>query len=157
MYSNRLLSAQNLSFNFEETKKKVNDYFLDLEKLEWELAKLNAQKGLTANYDFSVDYKKQPFTPIGKDEFALKSKENKEERLKKYLSNYYWAKSVLSDKEQTYIAECFINRKFEDEIVGLLDCTSSDSNEFRKLKKSAIYKFADFLGLVVEQLEGERK
>jgi len=150
MYSNKLLSAQNLSFNFEETKKKVNDYFLRLEKLAWELAKINAQKGLTANYDFSADYKKLPFIPIGKDEFALRTKENKEEQLKKYMSNFYWAQSVLSDKEQTYIMECFINHKYEDEIIDLVDCKSSDSNEFRKLKKSAIYKFADFLGLVVE-------
>ena len=150
MYKDKLLSAQNLSFNFEETKKKVNDYFLVLEKLAWELAKANAQKGLTANYDFLVDYKKQPFIPIGKDEFALKAKENKEEQLKKYMSNYYWAISILCEREQIYIEECFINRKFEDEIVGLLGCTSSDSNQFRKLKKSAIYKFADFLGLVVE-------
>ena len=150
MFSDKLLSVQNLNFNFEETKKKVNDYFLRLEKLAWELAKTNGQKGLTTNYDFSVDYKKLPFIPIGNDEFALRSKENKEEQLKKYIANYYWAQSVLSGKEQTYIAECFINRKFEDEIVVLLDCPSSDSNEFRKLKKSAIYKFADFLGLVVE-------
>ena len=150
MYRDKLLSAQNLSFNFEATKKKVNEYFLRLEKLAWELAKINAQKGLTVHYDFSVDYKKQPFIPIGKDEFALRTKETKEEQLKKYIANYYWAQSVLSDKEQTYIAECFLNRKYEDEIVGLLGCTSSDSNEFRKLKKSAVYKFADFLGLVVE-------
>ena len=150
MYSNKILSAQNLSFNFEETKRNVNDFFMALEKLEWELAKINAQKGLTANYDFSVDYQKQAFIPIGKDEFALKSKGNKEEQLKKYLSNYHWAQSVLSDKEQRYIAEYFICRKYEDEIVDLLGCESSASNEFRKLKKSAIYKFADFLGLVVE-------
>jgi hypothetical protein len=150
MYSDKLLSVQNLSFNFEETKKKVNDYFIRLEKLAWELAKINAQKGLTVNYDFSTDYKKQPFIPIGADEFALSSKEIKEEQLRKYMSNYYWARSVLSDKEQTYIAECFVNRKFENEIVDLLGCTSNDSNEFRKLKKSAVYKFADFLGLVVE-------
>jgi hypothetical protein len=150
MYSNKLLSAQNLSFNFEATKKKVNGYFLCLEKLAWELAKINAQKGLIINYDFSADYRKLPFIPVGKDEFALRTKENKEEQLKKYLANYYWAQSVLSDKEQIYIAERFINRRYEDEIVGLLGCVSSDSNEFRKLKKSAIYKFADFLGLVVE-------
>jgi len=150
MYSNKLLSAQNMSFNFEATKKKVNDYFLKLEKLAWEYAKINGQKGLTTNYDFTASYKKQAFTPIGKDEFALKTKENKEEQLKKYMSNFYWAQSVLSDKEQIYIAECFINRKYEEEIVGLIGCTSSDSNEFRKLKKSAVYKFADFLGLVVE-------
>ncbi|MCL2281800.1 MAG: hypothetical protein FWC26_00610 [Fibromonadales bacterium] len=150
MYRDKLLSAQNMSFNFEATKKNVNSYFLQLEKLAWELEKMNGQRGLISNYDFSVDYKKQPFIPLGKDEFALSTKENKEEQLKKYLSNYYWAKSVLSDKEQIYIAECFINRLFEDEIVGLLGCTSSDSNEFRKLKKSAVYKFADFLGLVVE-------
>ncbi|MDR1463764.1 MAG: hypothetical protein LBJ11_00495 [Oscillospiraceae bacterium] len=150
MYSNKLLSVQNMNFNFEETKKKVNDFFVQLEKMAWELAKINAQKGLTVNYDFAADYQKQPFIPIGKDEFGLKTKENKEAQLKKYLSNYYWAQSILSEKEQIYIAECFINRKFEDEIVDLVDCISSASNEFRKLKRSAIYKFADFLGLVVE-------
>jgi len=124
MHSDKLLLVQNLNFNFEETKKKVNDYFIYLEKLEWELAKINVQKGLTANYDFSTDYKKQAFIPIGKDEFALRLKE---EQLKKYVSNYYWARSVLSDKEQTYIAECLINRKYEDEIVDLVDCKNSDS------------------------------
>ena len=57
----------------------------------------------------------------------------------------------MSEEEQLYIDECFINRKYEDEIVNLLDFDSTDSNEFRTLKKSAIYKFADFLGLVVEK------
>jgi len=151
MYSNKTLSVRNLDFNFDETKKQVNDYFMDLEKLEWELAKINARKGLKTTYDFSIQYKKHPFVPIGKDEFELAIKESKEEQLLKLISSYYWAKSVLSDKEQIYISEYFINRVYEDEIVDLLGFDSTESNEFRKLKKSAIYKFADFLDLVVEK------
>lgn len=152
MYKDKILSIQNLEcFNFEETKKNLNNYFMYLEKLDWELAKLNAQKGLTANYDFSSLYKEQPYTPLDKDVFRLSAKEHKEEQLKQYLSTYYWAKSVLSDIEQLYITECFLNHKYEDEIVDLLGFSNSDSNEFRKLKKSAVYKFADFLNLIVEK------
>jgi len=150
MFNAKVLSKQNLgSFNFEETKKNVNNYFMYLERLEWEWAKLNAQKGLTANYDFSVEYRKQSYIPIGQDVFNLSARENKEEQLKKYISSYYWANSILSDKEQLYIKECFINRKYEDEIVDLLGYYNTDSNDFRKLKRSAIYKFADFLNLLV--------
>jgi len=152
MYSNKTLSVQNLShFDFEETKKNVTNYFANLEKLEWEWAKLNAQKGLIANYDFMIEYKKQPYIPIGKDFLNLSIKECKEEQLKKYISNYYWARSTLSDTEQQYITECFVNRKYEDELAGLLGLGNSDSNEFRKLKRSAVYKFADFLDLIVEK------
>jgi len=151
MNINRPLSMGNLeNLNYEETKKNVSNYFMDLEKLEWELAKLNAQQGLTVNYDFESEYIRQPYVPIGKDAFNLMAKDNKEEELKKYISSYYWAKSVLSDKEQIYISECFMNHKYEDEIIELLGYTSSDSNEFRKLKRSALYKFADFLRILKE-------
>jgi hypothetical protein len=135
-------------FNFEATKRQVNNYFKVLERLEWEFAKLNAQNGQIANYDFSSEYQKQPYIAIDKDVFNLSVKEEREEQLKKYISSYYWAKSVLSDKERVYIHECFINQKYEDEIVELLGFASSDSNEFRKLKRSAIYKFADFFNLL---------
>jgi len=152
MSREKTLSRQNLgNFNFEETKKNVNSYFLNLEHAEWELAKLNIQKGLTANYDFSSEYSKQPFVKIGKDIFNLSAKDLKEEELKSYIANYYWARSVLSDVEQLYIMEYFINRKYEDEIVDLLGFNNSDSNEFKRLKRSAIYKFADFLSLLVEK------
>ena len=50
-----------------------------------------------------------------------------------------------------YIMEYFINRKYEDELVDLLGFNNSDSIEFKKLKRSAIYKFADFLNLVVKK------
>jgi len=151
MYRNRTLSSQNLGgFNFEETKKNVNHYFMNLETLEWQWAKLNAQKGLTANYDFSSEYNKQPYISHGKDILNLSAKELKEEELRNYISNFYWARSVLSDVEQIYIMEYFINRKYEDEIVDLLGFNNSDSNEFKKLKRSAIYKFADFLNLLAE-------
>lgn len=152
MYRNRTLSSQNLEgFNFEETKKNVNGYFMNLENMEWELAKLNAQKGLTANYDLSKEFNKQPYISMGKDIFNVSAKELKEEEIKEYISNYYWAKSVLSDVEQIYIMEYFINRKYEDEIVDLLGFNNSDSNEFKKLKRSAIYKFADFLNLLAQK------
>jgi len=146
------MSIQNLGeFNFEETKKNVSSYFMGLENLEWEYAKLNAQKGLTANYDFSVEYSKQPFMTLGVDMFNLSAKEYTEEELKSYISNYYWAKSVLSETEQLYLMEYFVNHKYEDEIVDLLGFSNSDSYEFKKLKRSAIYKFADFLSLLVEK------
>ena len=150
------MSVQNLeNYDFELTKKNVKTYFAILEKLEWEWAKLNAHKGLVANYDFSVEYKKQLYSPIGEDVFNLSGKDYKEEQLKKYISSYYWAKSILSDLEQIYITEYFVNRKFEDEVVDLLGFDSRDNNSFRKLKRSAIYKFADFLNLVVEKIKGE--
>jgi len=149
---NKTMSIQNLDgFNFEETKRNVNSYFLNLEKLEWEWKKLNAQKGLVANYDFEAEYIKQPYISIGKDILNLSAKELKEDELREHISNFYWAKSILSDVEQLYIMEYFINRKYEDEIVDLLGFNNSDSNEFKKLKRSAIYKFADFLCLIVEK------
>lgn len=152
MIMNRTLSSQNLEgFNFEETKKNVNNYFNHYETLQWEWLKLNAQKGLTAEYDFSAEYNKQPFVSIGKDIFNLSAKELKEDEIKEYISNYYWARSILSDVEQLYIMEYFINRKYEDEIVDLLGFNNSDSNEFKKLKRSAVYKFADFLNLLEEK------
>jgi len=152
MFIDKTLSFQNLeNINFEETKKRVNSYFIKLEKLQWEWTKLNAKKGLTANYDFSVEYIKQPYIQIGKDEFNLSAKEYKEQEIKVYLSGYYWAKSILSDIEQLYIIECFENHKYEEEIVDLLGFTSPDCNGFRQLKRSAIYKFADFLNLIVEK------
>ena len=151
MYRNKTLSTQNLrSFNFEETKRNVNSYFVNFENLRWQWAKLNAQKGLTANYDFSVEYRKQPYIAIGKDILNLSAKELKEEEIKSYMSNYYWATSILSDLEQLYIMEYYINGKYEKEIVELLGFNNSDSNEFKRLKRSAIYKFADFLNLLVE-------
>ena len=154
---NRTLSSQNLKqFNFEKTKKNVNDYFVNMENLKWEWAKLNAQKGLTANYDFSVEYRRLPYISIGKDILNLSAKECTEEELKVYIANLHWATSILSDVEQLYIMEYFVNRKYEDEIVDLLGFNNSDSNEFKKLKRSAIYKFADFLSLLVEKNQGEQ-
>jgi hypothetical protein len=106
---------------------------------------------MTANYDFSVEYKKLPCIQIRIDEFNLSAKEYKEEQLIKYMSCYHWANSFLSDIEQLYIKEHFENRKYEDEIIHLLGFNETDDYEFRKLKRSAIYKFADFLNLVVEK------
>ena len=152
MYGSKILSAQNLKdFNFAKTKNNIKKYFSSLEDLEWQWVKFNAQKGLTANYDFSSEYQKQPFIPVGNDMFALASKECAEDELKQYLASYYWAKSLLSEKERVYIVECFYNRKYENDIVELLDYTSSDSNDFRILKRSAVFKFADVLNLGVEK------
>ncbi len=152
MYCDKTLSKVILeNFDFEETKKNINNYFVNLEKLVWEWAKLNAQKGLTAHYDFSVEYKRQPYIPVGKDEFDLSAKNHKEDQLKKYISSYYWASSILSEIEQLYIKEYFINRKYQDELVDLLGFDSRDNHEFRRLRRSAVYKFADFLNLVVEK------
>jgi len=155
MTMNKILSEQNLAnLNFDETKRKVKTFFIDLEKLEWEWAKLNAQKGLSAKYDWTAEYQKEPYSPIGKDEFDLSVKDYKEEQIRKYISNYYWAKNSLSEVEQIYIDECFVNHKYEDELADLVDMGSADCNEFRLLKKSAIYKFADFLNLLVEKNRG---
>ena len=156
MSINRTLSSENLSgFNFEKTKKNVKNYFVGLENLEWEWAKLNTQKGLTANYDLAQSYRKQPYNPMGKDIMNLSLKELTEEKLKEYISNYYWAKSILSDVEQIYIMEYFINSKHEKEIIELLGFENTDSNQFKRLKRSAIYKFADFLNLLVLKKRGE--
>ena len=147
------MSIQNLrNFNFEETKKNLIQYFMNLESVEWQLEKLKIQKGLTTNYDLSVNYKSTPYIKIGKDDFNMSAKEIKEEQLKEYLSSYYWANSMLSESEQLYIKECFINRKYEDEIIDSLGLTNNESLEFKNLKRSAIYKFADFLGFIVEKI-----
>ena len=151
MYNDKILSFCNLEcFNFTETKKNVKNYFKYLEKLMWEWEKLNAQKGVTANYDPSAQYKKEPYSPIGKDIFGLSVKEYKEEEIRKIIVNHHRAKNSLSHNEQVYINEYFHNRKYEDEIAFLLGIPARDSYEFKNLKKSAIYKFADFLNLLVE-------
>ena len=152
MYIDKTLSAQYLErFDFEEIKKSVAKYFLLLEDLLWEWQKLNTQKGLVANYDFSEEFKKQPYAPVGKDIFGLSAKEFKEDEIRKFISVYYLAKSILTDIEQDYIENYFIKRKYEDEIAVLLGFENSDSRAFRNLKRSAVYKFADFLGLAVEK------
>ena len=83
--------------------------------------------------------------------FQLSAKEEKGEELEKYLSSYYWATSILSEQEQAYIRECFINQICQDELANLLGFTSRDDHEFRRLRKSAIFKFADFMDLVVHK------
>lgn len=157
MRINRTMSMENLrEFDFEATKRNVNSYFVNLEALEWEYSKLNAQRGLTANYDFSEEHRGQPYIKVGKDAFNVSAKELTEAELKSYLANYYWAISILTELEQLYLMEYFINQKYEDEIVDLLGFNNSDSTEFKRLKRSAIFKFADFLNLVVSK-EVEKK
>ena len=142
--------SENLeSFNLKETKKKVSDYFMDLEKLEWEQARLNVQSGLIARCDEVTADKTQAYVTTGKDEFNLSARAEKEEELKKHLAGYYWAKSILSEQEQLYITEYFVNGKYEDEVVDLLGYSSHTSRPFRSLKRKAIYKFAYVLNLVV--------
>jgi len=144
------MRTENLdNFNLKETKRKVSDFFLDFEKLAWEQARLNVQKGLTASYDAAPGDTERPYVIIGKDEFNLSAIGEKNEEIKKHLAGYYWAKSVLSQAEQLYITEYFMNGKYEDEVVSLLGFTSSDSRAFRSLKRKAIYKFAYVLNLVV--------
>ncbi len=144
-------------FDYKETKNSIVSYFTCLEKLRWELAKLEARQGLTANYDLSIEYKKQPYSPVGKDIFNISAREYKEEQLKTSLSSYYWAKNALSSKEQIYINEHFYNHKYEDDLLELLGFSSKDSKEFRRLKKSAVYKFADFLNLLVEKEKNQNE
>jgi len=81
----------------------------------------------------------------------LSAKSCTEEELKKYISSYYWAKSHLTENEQLYINECFVNNRYEDEIVDMLEFTSSDGRDFKRLKRSAIFKFADLLDLVIDK------
>ncbi|MCL2718716.1 MAG: hypothetical protein FWE14_08045 [Lachnospiraceae bacterium] len=160
MDNEKILSIQNLeNLNYKETKKNIIDYFYQLERLKWELAKLNAQKGLVTNYDFITHYQKQPFIPVGKDGFNISAKEDKEEQLKKYISSYCWAKSILTNQEQIYIEESFINHKYDEQIIEILGFGNIDENEFRKIKRNAVYKLADFLELAVEKEEsyGKRK
>jgi len=137
------------SFDLKETKRKVNDYFSDLETLKWEQARLNVQRGLTVKYDVADEDKGQAYVATGKDEFSLAAKEDKSKELEEHLSGYYWAKSVLSEQEQLYITEYFVNGRYEDEVVSLLGFNRIDSRAFRKLKRKAIYKFAYVLNLVV--------
>jgi len=137
------------SFNLRETKKRVNDYFSDLDRLEWEQARLDIQRGLTAKYDVATEDKNQGYIATGKDEFNLSAKEEKRKELANHLAGYEWAKSILSEQEQLYITEYFINGKYEDEVVSLLGYKGSDSMGFRNLKRKAIYKFAYVLNLVV--------
>jgi DNA-directed RNA polymerase specialized sigma subunit len=146
----KMTISENLGgFNFKETKNLVSNYFMDLEKLKWEQARLNVQQGLTAKYDISDEDKKPAYIVAGKDEFNLSAKAEKSEELRKHLSGYYWAKSILSEQEQLYITEYFVNGKYEDEVVELLGFSRSDSRAYRSLKRKAIYKFAYVLNLVV--------
>jgi len=137
------------SFDLRETKKKVNNYFSELDKLEWEQARLDIQKGLTAKYDVANENKNQAYVATGTDEFNLSAKEEKRKELANHLAGYQWAKSILTEQEQLYITEYFINGKYEDEVVGLLGYSGSDSMSFRNLKRKAIYKFAYVLNLIV--------
>jgi len=149
LYMKMKLSENLESFNFEETKDKVSSYFSDLQKLEWEQARLNVQRGLIAKYEVSDEDKKQEYVAVGQDEFNLSAKAEKNEELEKHLSGYYWAKSILSPNEQLYITEYFKNGKYQDEVVGLLGYNGSDDRGFRRLKREAIYKFAYVLDIVV--------
>jgi len=150
MYNRKISLNQNVdSFDFGKTKKNVNNYFEILEGLKWEQAKLNAQKGLTANYKVQVESDKQGFITIGKDAFNLSALETNNEAMAKHLLDFYWAQSILSEQEQLYITEYFVNGKYENEVIGLLGFNASDSRAFRKLKRRAIYKFAYVLNLVV--------
>jgi len=146
----RMALAENLdSFNYKKTKKNVNNYFEDLEKLEWEQARLNAQKGLIAKYEVAAENEKQQYIPIGKDEFNLAAKAEKTEEIQKHLAGYHWAKSILTEQEQLYITEYFINGKYEDEVVAILGFHDIHSKAYKKLKRRAIYKFAYVLNLIV--------
>ena len=150
MVNRKISLTQDLdNFDLGQTKQNVYNYFETLEALKWKQAKLNAQKGLTANYDLGVENNMQGFITIGKDEFNLSALEDKNAEIKNHLSGFYWAKSILSDEEQKYIIEYFIHGKYENEVVGLLGFNSSDSRAFRKLKRRAIYKFAYVLNLLV--------
>jgi len=137
------------SFNLKETKRKVSGYFMDLEKLQWEQARLNVQKGLIAKLDIANGNEKQPYVVTDQDEFNLLAKAEKDTEIQKHLAGYYWAKSILSEQEQLYITEYFVNGKYEDEGVDLLGFNGSDDRAFTSLKRKAIYKFAYVLNLVV--------
>ena len=150
MYNRKISLEQNLdNFDFGKTKRNVNVYFENLEKLKWKQARLNAQSGLTANYDFSFDNNKQGYIKIGKDEFNLSALETGNEEMEKYLSDFCWAQSILTEQEQLFITEYFVNGKYEDEVVSLLGFHNNTSRTFQKLKRRAIYKFAYVLNLVV--------
>ena len=149
MFNEKLLFIENLNdFDFIKTKKNIQMFFKNLQKLEWKWKTFNFQKGLISNYDFDAKYKRIPYSPIGKDIFNLSIKEFKEEEFKKYMSNYHWAINGLNENEQSYIIECFFYRKNQDEIADLLGFTGKDCHNYRNLRKSAIYKFADLLNLV---------
>ena len=137
------------SYDYGETKRNVSNYFEDFEKLKWEQARLNAGKGLTANYDLALERNNQPYIKIGKDDFNISALEDKDGEIKKHLVSFQWAKSILSEQEQLYIIEYFANHKYEDEIIDLLGFNHIDDWGFRKLKRQAVYKFAYVLNLLV--------
>ena len=108
----RMSMTQNLdSFDLRETKKNINNYFSKIEMLEWERARLNAEKGIIAKYDVLFKNKKQPYISVDKDDFNIVAKENKDAEIKKHLSGFNWARSILSKQEQLYIIEYFVNGK----------------------------------------------
>ena len=150
MVNRKIALQQNInSFNIGETKRNINSFFKNIEELKWEQAKLNVQKGLTTNYDLSLENKNQFYVSVGKDEFNLSALEVSNEEMAKHLLDFHWAQSILSEQEQLYITEYFINGKYEAEVVGLLGLYSSDSRAFRRIKRRAIYKFAYVLNLLV--------
>ena len=152
MDTDRILSAKYLErFDFEETKKNVIEYFLVFEDLKWTWTKLNIQRGLVVNFEDVEEYQRQSYIPIGKDMFNIAAKELKEEELIKYIASYFMAIQVLTNEEQLYIDLCFRKGKYEVEITEMLGIDSSDSRIFRTLKRSALYKFADYLGIAVEK------
>jgi len=134
-------------FDLKETKRKIRHYFMDLERLEWEQARLNIQQGLIAKLD--IETYGQEYVAVDRDDFNLSAKEDKTKELEKYLASYHLARSILSEEEQQYITECFVNKKYEDELADLFCYSGSDSRAFRNLKRKAIYKFAYVLNLVV--------
>lgn len=57
MFKENILSNKNLeNLDYEATKQEVINYFNDLERLELRCIKINAQKGLTSNYDLTVEF-----------------------------------------------------------------------------------------------------
>ena len=62
------------SFNLKETKDKVSNYFTDLQKLEWEHARLNVQRGLIAKYEATEEDKNQPYVVLIKTNLIYQPK-----------------------------------------------------------------------------------
>lgn len=154
MYENKLLPKHILDdYNFKDTKLNVDHYFEHIEKMEWQYEKLNCLRGLTAKYDLTCDNEKRLYSPIGKDIFNISAKECTEEKLKQIIYTFNYALDNLEEVEKKFIKSHYRDHKSDDEVINELGLINlySDSYEYRHIKRSAIIRFASFLGVEVEK------
>ena len=152
MFDEKLLRAEIIKeYDYPKTKEKVDEYFKKLETVIWYHAKINCHKGLGARYDLSKVYQQIPYSSFRSDEFNLSAKEYSEEQLKRFISSYFCAKKGLNKEEQIFIEQHYVNFKYDEEIAPMLNIATvnGDSYALRRIKRSAVIKFAEFLEIAV--------